>query len=90
MDRRVKRKQGHTRLSAKRQITIPLAVVRRADLRVGEELAVDTDEAGRIIVTRTGNRGAGERRRRALGRAAGALPDVWPVGALDELRDQWR
>jgi hypothetical protein len=61
----------------------------RAGLRVGEELAVEADDEGRVIVSRSGE-SVGDRRRRALERAAGALPGVWPEGALDELRDEWR
>lgn len=90
MPKRVKRKSGYTRLSSKRQITLPLAVVEQAGIRVGEELAVEVDEAGRIVVSRSGEETVGDRRRRALARAAGALPGVWPAGALDELRDEWR
>jgi bifunctional DNA-binding transcriptional regulator/antitoxin component of YhaV-PrlF toxin-antitoxin module len=90
MQRRVKRKRGFTRLSPKRQITLPLAVVERAGLRVGEELAVEADEEGRVIVSRSMEEPIGERRRRALDRAAGALPGVWPAGALDQLREEWR
>jgi bifunctional DNA-binding transcriptional regulator/antitoxin component of YhaV-PrlF toxin-antitoxin module len=90
MPGRVKRKRGFTRLSRKRQITLPVAVVERAGLRIGEELAVEADEEGRVIVSRSSGETAGDRRRRALDRAAGALPGVWPPGALDELRDDWR
>lgn len=90
MARRVKRRRGFTRLSPKRQVTLPLAVVERANLRIGEELTVDTDDAGRVILTPTGDRDLGERRRRALERTAGALPDVWPPDALEELRNEWR
>jgi len=90
MRKRVKRKPGFTHLSSKRQITLPVAVVERAGLRIGEELAVETDDEGRVIVSRSGSETVGDRRRRALDRAAGALPDVWPAGALDELRDEWR
>jgi bifunctional DNA-binding transcriptional regulator/antitoxin component of YhaV-PrlF toxin-antitoxin module len=90
MPRGVKRRKGFTRLSPKRQITLPLAVVERAGIRVGEELAVEADDDGHVIVSRTGAETAGERRRRALDRAAGTLSGVWPVGALDELRDEWR
>jgi bifunctional DNA-binding transcriptional regulator/antitoxin component of YhaV-PrlF toxin-antitoxin module len=90
MPKRVKRRRGFTRLSPKRQITLPLAVVERAGIRVGEELAVEADANGRVIVSRPGGETVGDRRRRALDRAAGALPGVWPPGALDELRDEWR
>jgi bifunctional DNA-binding transcriptional regulator/antitoxin component of YhaV-PrlF toxin-antitoxin module len=90
MRKRVKRRQGFTRLSPKRQITLPLAAVERAGIRVGEELAVEVDDEGRVIVSRPHGESIGDRRRRALERAAGALPGVWPDGALGELRDEWR
>jgi bifunctional DNA-binding transcriptional regulator/antitoxin component of YhaV-PrlF toxin-antitoxin module len=89
MRERVKRRRGFTRLSPKRQITLPLAVVERAGLQVGEELAVEADAEGRVIVSRPSGESLGERRRRALAKAAGALPGVWPAGALDTLRDEW-
>jgi bifunctional DNA-binding transcriptional regulator/antitoxin component of YhaV-PrlF toxin-antitoxin module len=90
MKRQVKRRRGFTHLSPKRQITLPVTVVERAGLTVGEELAVEADDEGRVIVSRPGGETVGDRRRRALDRAAGALPDVWPAGALDDLRDEWR
>ncbi|HEY7732232.1 MAG TPA: hypothetical protein VH950_15220 [Gaiellaceae bacterium] len=65
-------------------------MVERAGLTIGEELAVEADDEGRVIVSRSDGETVGDRRRRALERAAGALPDVWPAGALDELRDEWR
>ena len=90
MQQRVKRKTGFTRLSPKRQITLPLTVVEQAGIRTGEELAVEVDEAGRVIVSRSASETVGYRRRRALKRVAGALPDVWPADALEGLRDEWR
>jgi len=89
MPRRVRR-SGYTRLSSKRQITLPLAVVERAGMRIGEELAVEVDGAGRVVVSRSDEETVADRRRRALARAAGALPGVWPAGALEGLRDEWR
>lgn len=89
MQREVKRRKGYTRLSPKRQITLPVSVVERAGLRIGEELAVEADEEGRVIVSRSQGEKVGDRRRRALGGAAGALPGVWPAGALDDLRGEW-
>lgn len=90
MSRQVKRKRGFTHLSPKRQITLPISVVERAGLRIGEELSVEADDDGRVIVSRSPAETVGDRRRRALRRAAGALPGVWPPGALDDLRDEWR
>lgn len=87
---RVKRRKGFTRLSAKRQITLPVAVVERAGIKLGEELAVEVDERGRVIVSRPHEETIGDRRRRAVDRVAGALPGVWPDGALETLRDEWR
>jgi bifunctional DNA-binding transcriptional regulator/antitoxin component of YhaV-PrlF toxin-antitoxin module len=89
VQKRVKRRKGFTRLSPKRQITLPLAVVEHAGIKIGEELAVEADAEGRVIVSRPSGENLGDRRRRALERAAGALPDVWPAGALDDLRDEW-
>ena len=86
--RGLERRKGFTRLSPKRQITLPLAVVEQAGMRIGEELAVEADDNGRVIVSRSNRETLGARRRRALDRAAGALPGVWPAGALDELRDE--
>ncbi|MGH7191817.1 MAG: AbrB/MazE/SpoVT family DNA-binding domain-containing protein [Acetobacteraceae bacterium] len=90
MARRVNRRKGFTRLSSKRQITLPLAVVERAGIRTGEELAVEVDDQGRVIVSRSRAESVGDRRRRALERVAGSLPNVWPAGALEALRDEWR
>jgi len=87
---RVKRRKGFTRLSAKRQITLPVAVVERAGIKLGEELAVEVDERGRVIVSRPQEETIGDRRRRAVDRIAGALPGVWPDRALEDVRDEWR
>jgi AbrB family looped-hinge helix DNA binding protein len=90
MPRQVKRRKGFTRLSSKRQITLPVAVVERAGIKPGEELAVEVDEGGRVIVFRPQEETIGDRRRRAVDRVAGVLPGVWPDGALQDLRDEWR
>lgn len=90
MAKQVKRRRGFTRLSPQRQITLPVAVIEKAGIRPGEELAVEVDARGRVIVSRSEGETVGDRRRRALERVAGALPGIWPAGALDELRDEWR
>lgn len=65
MPGRVKRRRGFTHLSPKRQITLPISVVERAGLTIGEELAVEVDGGGRVIVSRSGGESVGDRRRRA-------------------------
>jgi bifunctional DNA-binding transcriptional regulator/antitoxin component of YhaV-PrlF toxin-antitoxin module len=82
------RRRGYTRLSAKRQVTVPLAVVREMGLETGDELKVEVDRVGRIVMTRSDGDVA-ERRRRALADAAGSMPGVWPAGELERMRDEW-
>lgn len=81
------RRRGFTRLSSKRQITIPLHVVQQTGLDPGDELQVDVDQAGRIVVTRAIDR---EARLRAIEETAGSLTGVYEPGYLDRLRDEWR
>jgi AbrB family looped-hinge helix DNA binding protein len=82
-----KRRRGFTRLSAKRQVTIPLEVVERVGLRPGDELSVKDDD-GRIVLERTET--LAERRRRAIEETAGMFTGVYEPGYLDHLRDEWR
>ncbi|MGI8609851.1 MAG: AbrB/MazE/SpoVT family DNA-binding domain-containing protein [Candidatus Dormibacteria bacterium] len=87
--RRVKfvRRRGFTRLSSKRQVTLPLGVVRELDLHPGDELKVEAD-GDRVVLSREQGRAA--RRLDAIGTAAGSLPNVWEPGDLEQLRDEWR
>lgn len=89
MDERVKpsRKRGFTRLSSKRQITLPLAVVRQLGLAPGDALRVETED-DHIVLRRPDS--LAERRLRALDQVAGSLSDVYEPGYLDRLRDEWR
>jgi AbrB family looped-hinge helix DNA binding protein len=84
---KVRRRRGFTRLSGKRQITLPLRVVERMGLTPGDQLRVDTD-GDHIVLSR--EESLAERRRRAIERVAGTLPDVYEPGYLDRLRDEWR
>jgi len=75
----VKRRQqrGRTRLSAKNQATIPVAALRRAGLRAGDELRVESAGAGRIVLTRV---------EETIATYAGRLAGVYPKGSLQKLR----
>lgn len=81
------RRRGYTRLSPKHQVTIPADAVEQVGLVPGDELRVEVDRAGRIVLTATAR--AAERRR-AIAETAGALTGVYQPGGLDRLRDEWR
>jgi bifunctional DNA-binding transcriptional regulator/antitoxin component of YhaV-PrlF toxin-antitoxin module len=74
-------RRGRTRLSAKNQATIPVAALRRAGLRPGDELRVEAAGVGRIVLVRADDLTA---------RHAGRLTGVYPRGALQKLRREWR
>ena len=80
------RERGHTQLSSKNQVTIPLDVVREAGFEPGQRFRVELDAEGRMTLTRTLSK-ADERR--AL------LRDWTPIlhgdtrAELEEMRDEW-
>jgi AbrB family looped-hinge helix DNA binding protein len=82
-----KRRRGFTRVSSKRQITLPLHVLEATRLGPGDELRVEVDRAGRIVLTPA--RPAFERRQ-AIEETAGMFTGVWAPDSLDRLRDEWR
>lgn len=83
-----KRRRGHTRISRKNQVTIPVSVLAATRLGPGQELRVEAAETGAIVLTPVTGRGA--RRRAAIARTAGSLPGVYEPGDLERLRDEWR
>ncbi len=81
------RRRGYTRLSSKRQVTIPLHVLQEAGLGPGDELKVEVDRAGRVVLTRAE---VVTDRRRAIEETAVSFTGMYPPGYLDKLRDEWR
>jgi bifunctional DNA-binding transcriptional regulator/antitoxin component of YhaV-PrlF toxin-antitoxin module len=75
------RKRGRTRISVKNQATIPVAALRRAGLKPGDQLRVEAAGAGRIVLTRV---------EETLTGYAGRLTGVYPKGSLQRLRREWR
>jgi bifunctional DNA-binding transcriptional regulator/antitoxin component of YhaV-PrlF toxin-antitoxin module len=75
------RYRGRTRLSAKNQATIPVAALRGAGLKAGDELRVESAGAGRIVLTRV---------EEPIAAYAGRLTGVYPKGSLRKLRREWR
>ncbi len=89
MAERVKptRRRGFTRVSGKRQVTLPLRALEETGLGPGDELKVEVDRAGRIVLTPAGRVAD---RRAAIEATAGSLTGVYEPGELDRLRDEWR
>lgn len=74
-----RRRRGHTRISAKHQVTIPVDVLRKAGLKPGDELRVDTDATGRVTLVREED---------VIAKYAGTFG--YPEGYLEKLRSEWR
>lgn len=69
-----------TRLSAKNQVTIPVAVLAETGLSPGERVRVIAAGPGRITLERVSS----------LEQFKGALSGVFEPGFLEKLRDEWR
>lgn len=81
MDERVKkRRRGYTRVSAKHQVTIPVATLRDAGIRTGDTLRAEVRGPGEVVLIRDED---------PLDRFAGALTDVYEPGEIGRLRDEW-
>ena len=81
------RRRGYTRLSSKHQVTIPRQALDEVGLGPGDELKVDVDRGGRIVLSPAAPT---ERRRRAIEETSGTLAGVFRPGGLEKLRDEWR
>ncbi len=81
------RRRGFTRVSSKRQVTIPLHVLEETGLAPGDELKVEVDRAGRIVLGRAVDTAD---RLRAIEETAGMFTGVYEPGYHDRLRDEWR
>lgn len=69
-----------TRVSSKRQITIPVDILRTAGIKVGERVSATCDGPGRVVL---------ERERDVLAEFVGALTGVYHRDGLDTLRAEW-
>lgn len=82
MATRVKhRRRGFTRVSAKHQVTLPVDALRLAGISTGDTLRAEVVGPGEVRLVRDTD---------PVRRFAGALTGVYPSGALDALRDEWR
>jgi bifunctional DNA-binding transcriptional regulator/antitoxin component of YhaV-PrlF toxin-antitoxin module len=81
MDVRVKkRRRGHTRVSAKHQVTLPVDALERAGIRTGDLLRAEVRGPGEVLLVREAD---------PIERFAGTLTGVYHRSELDELRDEW-
>lgn len=82
MAREVKIADGRrgAKISAKHQITIPIAAVTAAGLRTGDRMRAEAKGRGRVLLVRQDD---------PVARHAGALTGVYRPRELDELRDEW-
>jgi bifunctional DNA-binding transcriptional regulator/antitoxin component of YhaV-PrlF toxin-antitoxin module len=80
VDRVRKRRAGHTRVSAKHQVTLPAEALRKAGIREGDRLRAEVRGPGEVLLVREVD---------PLDRLAGALTGVYERGELDGLRDEW-
>lgn len=82
----LKRRRGHTRLSANNQVTLPKAVVEALGVTPGAELRVEM-RGNEVVLVPVEDIVA--RRRRVLASLEGRFSGLYEPGHLDKLRDQW-
>ena len=75
-----KRRRGYTRVSAKHQVTLPVATLRDAGIQTGDTLRAEVRGPGEVVLIRDED---------PLERFAGALTGAYEHGELDGLRDEW-
>jgi bifunctional DNA-binding transcriptional regulator/antitoxin component of YhaV-PrlF toxin-antitoxin module len=69
------------RISSKNQVTIPVAALATAHLAAGSRVAIEAEGPGRIVLRAVDD---------DFEQFVGCVTGVWPPGALDELRSEWR
>ena len=75
-----KRRRGFTRISRKNQVTLPIAALRAAHAAPGDELRVEAESDGRIVLVRERDR---------LEELIGSMPGLEKATDLQRLRDEW-
>ena len=77
---KVSRRRGFTRVSAKKQVTLPIQTLRDAGIRPGDRLRAEARGSGTVLLVRDDD---------PVSEFAGALTGVYRGGELDRLRLEW-
>ena len=81
MTKKVKvRRRGHTRVSSKHQVTLPVAALAQAHIGVGDELRVEVEGDGSLRLIRAVD---------PLEALIGSMPGLERATNLQALRDEW-
>lgn len=80
MDEKVKDRRRSTRVSSKNQVTLPVAALRAAHVASGDELRVEVDGDGRLLLIRVSD---------PLDQVIGAFPGISAAADVDAERDGW-
>ena len=76
----VKRRRATARLSRKNQVTLPVAVLADAHVRPGDELRVEVEGDGRILLVRSGD---------PVDQFTGTVAGLSAATQLEALRNEW-
>ncbi|MDP2712505.1 MAG: AbrB/MazE/SpoVT family DNA-binding domain-containing protein [Solirubrobacteraceae bacterium] len=68
------------RVSSKNQVTLPVAAMRAAGLRAGDEVTIRPIGDGEVVVAARGSR---------VRRHAGIAGGIYHPDELEQLRDEW-
>jgi bifunctional DNA-binding transcriptional regulator/antitoxin component of YhaV-PrlF toxin-antitoxin module len=75
-----RRRNGHSTVSAKNQVTLPVSALAAAGLKPGDEVRIVADGPGRVTLTREED---------AWAKWSGFLTGVYEPGYLETLRQEW-
>lgn len=68
------------KISSRNQVTLPIAALRAAGLRAGEEIAIRCTGEGEIAIAARASR---------IRRNAGIASGIYESGELEQLRGEW-
>ena len=74
------RRRGHTRISSKNQVTLPVAALAEAGLKPGDELKATVIGPGKVLL---------EEEKDPFEELIGSMTGVYEPGYLRKLREEW-